>query len=181
MGEYFLSVDLGCLLENKRKHQLDEVAKFTGLRDDIPVIESIMLDSRFKKDRDIELTSSKFMEVCSNQKEYEKTQIENAPAGLVTERNREEAFSDDSGDLMYGEKLDIPLPKHNQKAVLRRQMTTYSKSIRILLNILWISLEDASYEQLQAHEKLLVQLGLYLSSDMSAKNREKESLMVATM
>jgi hypothetical protein len=82
---------------------------------------------------------------------------------------------------MYGEKLDIPLPKHNQKAVLRRQMTIYSKSIRILLNILWISLEDASYEQLQAHEKLLVQLGLYLSSDMSAKNREKESLTVATM
>jgi hypothetical protein len=63
MGEYFLSVDLGCLLENKRKNQLDEVAKFTGLRDDIPVIESIMLDSRFKKDRDYELTSSKFMEV----------------------------------------------------------------------------------------------------------------------
>lgn len=65
MGEYFLSVDLGCLLENKRKNQLDEVAKLTGLRDDIPVIESIMLDSRFKKDRDYELTSSKFMEVDS--------------------------------------------------------------------------------------------------------------------
>jgi hypothetical protein len=65
MGEYFLSVDLGCLLENKRKNQLDEVAKLTGLRDDIPVIESIMLDSRFKKDREYELTSSKFMEVDS--------------------------------------------------------------------------------------------------------------------
>lgn len=64
MGEYFLSIDLGCLLENKRKTQLDEVAKFTGLREDIPVIESIMLDSRFKKDRDYELTGSKFMEVA---------------------------------------------------------------------------------------------------------------------
>lgn len=65
MGEYFLSVDLGCLLENKRKNQLDEIAKFTGMRDDLPMIESIMLDSRFKKDRDMEISGSKLMEVCS--------------------------------------------------------------------------------------------------------------------
>jgi hypothetical protein len=62
MGEYFLSVDLGCLLENKRKNQLDEVAKFSGLREDIPMIESIMLDSHFKKDN-VDLTASKMMHV----------------------------------------------------------------------------------------------------------------------
>lgn len=55
MGEYFLSIDLGCLLENKRKNQLDEVAKFTGLQDEIKVIESLMLDTRFKKDREYEV------------------------------------------------------------------------------------------------------------------------------
>lgn len=65
MGEYFLSVDLGCLLENKRKQQLDEVAKFSGLKEDIPMIESIMLDSRFKKDRELDLTASKMMDVCT--------------------------------------------------------------------------------------------------------------------
>lgn len=32
MGEHFLSLDLACLLENKRKKQLDEVARFTGLK-----------------------------------------------------------------------------------------------------------------------------------------------------
>lgn len=178
MGEYFLSVDLGCLLENKRKNQLDEVAKFTGLRDDIPVIESIMLDSRFKKDRDYELTSSKFMEVRFVYQEYEKNQQENAPAGLVTERHREEAASDDSGDLLYGEQVEVPLPKNSQKLLHKKQMRTYSKSIRVILNILWISLENSSYETLQNHEKLMVQLSIYMASDMSCRNRDKETLMV---
>ena len=62
MGEYFLSIDLGCLLENKRKNQLDEVAKFTGLQDEIKVIESLMLDTRFKKDREYEVDEDDYLE-----------------------------------------------------------------------------------------------------------------------
>ena len=59
MGEYFLSNDLGCLVENKRKNQLDEVAKLTGIKDEIKVLESIMLDSRAKRDRLAEWSQSK--------------------------------------------------------------------------------------------------------------------------
>lgn len=59
MGEYFLSNDLGCLVENKRKNQLDEVARLTGIKDEIKVLESIMLDSRAKRDRLAEWSQSK--------------------------------------------------------------------------------------------------------------------------
>lgn len=49
MGEYFLSIDLGCLLEQKRKQQMDEVAKFSGQEDgELKDIESILYNSRIK-------------------------------------------------------------------------------------------------------------------------------------
>ena len=96
----------------------------------------------------------------------------------MTERQREDCISDDSTDILYRERPDIPLPKNNSKAILKKLMKTYLKCIKLLLNILWISLEDASYDKLQTNERLLVQLCVYLSSDMSIKNREKESLIV---
>lgn len=96
----------------------------------------------------------------------------------MTERNREEVLSDDSADIGLGELADVPLPKNSQKLLQKKQMKTYSKSIRIILNILWVSLENSSYEVLQIHEKILVQLSIYMASDMSTKNREKETLTV---
>lgn len=57
-------------------------------------------------------------------------------------------------------------------------MKTYAKSIKIVLNILWICLEESSYDVLQEHEKLLVQISIYLSTDLSLAMREKETLFV---
>lgn len=87
-------------------------------------------------------------------------------------------MTDDSADMVYGDKVDIPMPKNNQKSLHRKQMKTYSKSIRIILNVLWISLENSGYDLLQATEKLLVQLSIYMASDMSGRNRDKETIMV---
>ena len=50
MGEYFLAIDLGCLLENKRKSQMDEVAKFTGHQTEIEEIESVLYNSKVNED-----------------------------------------------------------------------------------------------------------------------------------
>lgn len=97
--------------------------------------------------------------------------------GLVTDRLRDEIHSDESMEA-FGSKLDIPLPRSNQKKQLKRQMRTYAKSVKVILNILWICLEDASYEILQEHEKLLVQISVYLSTDLSLGMREKETLFV---
>ena len=50
MGEYFLAIDLGCLLEHKRKSQMDEVAKFSGMQTKIEDLESVLYNSKVKED-----------------------------------------------------------------------------------------------------------------------------------
>jgi hypothetical protein len=113
--------------------------------------------------------------------EYEKKQHDQAPAGLVTERNREEIGSEDSADMNIGDHAEVPLPKNSQKLIHKKQMKTYSRNIKTILNILWICLDNSTYEFLQTNEKLLVQLSIYMATDMSVKNREKESLVVNSL
>lgn len=50
--------------------------------------------------------------------------------------------------------------------------------MKILLNMLWICLEDASYDLLQEYDKLLMHLSIYLSTDLSLSARNKETLFV---
>jgi hypothetical protein len=177
MGEYFLSIDLGCLLENKRKSQLDEVAKLTGMKDEIKILESIMLDGRGKGISRIQNTD-------------EKEQTSGTNAGLVTDRAREEILSDDSQDeslppllgtvsgqsgqsSFFSPNSSKPSPS-SKSTQTKRLMKTYSRVMNTILNIIHLCMKNADYEQIQSLERLSLLLIQYLGTDLCAKNREKE-------
>lgn len=96
----------------------------------------------------------------------------------MTDRQRDEIHSDDSLEA-FGTKLDIPLPKNSQKHQHKKHAKIYAKSLKIVLNILWICLEDSSYEHLQEHERLLIQLSIYLSTELCQATSSKETVFVS--
>ena len=61
----------------------------TGLKDEIKVIESIMLDSNIKKNNN---GMDNFNRIDSNEKKQDK-----APVGLMTDRDKDQIHQDDSG------------------------------------------------------------------------------------
>ena len=176
MGEYFLSIDLGCLLENKRKNQLDEVAKLTGIKDEIKVIESIMLDSRVKEPPGMRGFGLGLGTLNPLGEQMERDKNEASKTGLVTDREREEIHSDDS--LSESEKIEIIPQQKSAKSNLKRIQRAYSKSMKVLLNIIYQGLVHATYDDLQNYEQLISQIVIYLSTDLSLKTKDKEMQFV---
>ena len=121
----------------------------------------------------IQTAGSKFLADC--QIEIKRDEVRRP--GLVTDRDKEEIHSDESGedsDL----RAEFLFPKAGPKGASKRNNKLYSNVMKTLLNIIYLSIKTSSYEELQNNEKLITQLVVYLTTDQSIRNREKETLFV---
>lgn len=130
-----------------------------------------MLDPRFKSD-----------ESSDHKKQVEPRSSPNddRKAGLITDREPDEQNSDDSG-LFETDKLSETSSfksGQNGKSGHRRHSKVYSKNIKLTLNLLYLALKDADYAWLEGHESLFSQLIVYMTSEISLRNTEREAAFV---
>ena len=52
------------------------------------------------------------------------------------------------------------------------------KTIKTLLNIIYMCMKNMTFEEFQTNEKLLLQIGVYLGTDLSHKSRDRELMFV---
>ena len=52
------------------------------------------------------------------------------------------------------------------------------KAIKTLLNIIYMCMKNMTFEEFQTNEKLLLQIGVYLGTDLSHKSRDRELMFV---
>lgn len=95
----------------------------------------------------------------------------------MTDRDKQDIHSDDT-DGEEDVRAEFLLPKSGLKNASKRNQKIYSNVMKTLLNIIYLCIKTSSYEELQVQEKLIIQLVVYLSTDQSIRNREKENLFV---
>lgn len=191
MGEYFLSIDLGCLLEQKRKQQMDDVAKFSGQEDgELKDIESILYNSRIK-------TEEKNL----------KKEVWGCAGGIMATPScdgKDSMGPDCHPSINIGAPEQVDLISHSmikssnrrqydeleclqtsglkfldQKTGVRKISKVYAKICKLLLNIGYILLRDVDYDKLQQFLPFLNIIYLYFTTTVSIKAREQELLLEA--
>lgn len=162
MGEYFLAIDLGCLLEQKRKLQMEEVAKFTGQHDNNKEIESVMYNSRS----------------CFESNEHDYRRSNFFDQGLLSERNinPEDRISSDEEYDAIEELQKIRRQGPTLQSTFKKIIKGYQKNTKVILNILLKVLWQVNTSELEKYEWVLPILETYISSIASKESRDRESI-----
>ena len=144
---------MGCLLSQKRKHQLDQVAKIAVFKE----IDSLM---------DIKI---------------DKKQLKEKLGEGISEKNRHMAIdkpiyveSSELREINESQSQEISLSMGNMKKVSRRDVKIWGKVAKILCNIIYLFLREFPTNELSFLLSPINVLYMYLSSDVSNETRWKE-------
>lgn len=101
-------------------------------------------------------------------------------SGLMTDREQEELISDDSAIFETDKLSETSSYKSGQHSRNgnRKQSKMYTKNMKLTLNLLYLLLKDTDYTSLEGHESLYSQLVVYMTSEVSLRNMEREGVFV---
>ncbi|KAL4475130.1 hypothetical protein ABPG74_001826 [Tetrahymena malaccensis] len=187
LGEYNLTIDLGCLLAQRRKFQLDQVAKIAVFQDvdsliDLKIDESFIKQKIKKRKRD-KGSSKKAEFKQQQQQQIEQEQITlldsidlkelNVVAGqdnLSSNTHRESAPS----ISQLPNQMMLMMMNANRKKKSKTELNNIRKMLKIISNIIFMVLKDLSDQEKQFLPSPVNCLYSYLSSEVNSFNRKKD-------
>ena len=167
-GEYCLTVDLGCLLLQKRKRQLDQVAKI----EEVDSIMDIKIDKKSIKDKLYGgKINKKGLNKFDNEHEIEKPNFVDSLE--IKDMNASQEISLTS--LKSQENL---LLMQNKKKKMKRELKIHAQICKILSNIIYMILKEYQTDELNFIISPINIIYMYLSSCISSQIRRKEMIKV---
>jgi hypothetical protein len=156
-------VDLGCLLLQKRKRQLDQVAKIEEVDSimDIKIDKKTIKDKLFKKglkksDNDHEIEKPNFLDSMEIKDMNASQEI-----SMTSLKSQENIFS-----------------MQNKKKKIKRELKIHAKICKILSNIIYMILREYNSEELNFIISPINIIYMYLCSCISSRIRRKEMIKV---
>lgn len=159
-----MTVDLGCLLLQKRKRQLDQVAKI----EEVDSIMDIKIDKKAIKEKLFDVKNKrKIFKKSENEHDFEKPNFVDSVE--IKDMNASQEISMTS--LKSQENI---LSMQNKKKKLKREVKIQAKICKILNNVIYMILREYQYEELNFITSPMNIIYMYLSSCISSKIRRKE-------
>lgn len=159
-----MTVDLGCLLLQKRKRQLDQVAKI----EEVDSIMDIKIDKKAIKEKLFDVKNQKKnFKKADNEHEIEKPNFVDSLD--IRDMNASQEISMTS--LKSQENI---LSLLNKKKKMKREVKIHAKICKILNNVIYMILREYKYDELNFITSPMNIIYMYLSSCLSSKVRRKE-------
>lgn len=159
-----MTVDLGCLLLQKRKRQLDQVAKI----EEVDSIMDIKIDKKAIKEKLFDVKNQKkIFKKADNEHEIEKPNFVDSLD--IRDMNASQEISMTS--LKSQENI---LSLLNKKKKMKREVKIHAKICKILNNVIYMILREYKYDELNFITSPMNIIYMYLSSCLSSKVRRKE-------
>ena len=171
LGEYFLTVDLGCLLAQKRKRQLDQVAKM-AVFEEVDSIMDLKIDEKALKERMSIKKRLKMEKKKQRQPLGDKLKLLDS-ASLRELNNSNEDLSLASSKSQIGVENSVQIRKS------KKNLKILQKFCRILFNLIYKLLREFEIERLNFVISPVNFLFMYISSQLSGKVRQKDAVKMA--
>ena len=156
---------MGCLLLQKRKRQLDQVAKI----EEVDSIMDIKIDKKTIKDK-----FKKGLRKAENEHEIEKPNFLDSIE--IKDMNASQEISMTS--LKSQENI---FSMQNKKKKIKRELKIHAKITKILSNIIYMILREYNTEELNFIISPINVIYMYLCSCISSRIRRKEMIKVKTI
>lgn len=167
LGEYCLTVDLGCLLAQKRKHQLDQVAKI-AVFEEVDSLMDIKIDKNTIKRK-----------INQNKHDF----LKERP--LIDKPNFIDSI--EIKDMNESQDISITSLKSNEfrmgslvnkERKSKKELKSSAKLVKILSNLIYLILKEYKITELNFVVSPINIIYMYLTSGISANIRKKEMIKV---